>query len=195
MKRVGVYSGCFNPVHSGHISFALQAIELANLDEVCFLPERHRSNKQDVAHFGHRVAMLRQAIKPHRRLKLIESNEITFSVDKTLPKLQQRFRGSELVFLMGSDTFAQLAQWPNVSALLGNSELFIGVRSGDRDLIDGMIANLPSDPRALRVVDSFAANVSSTEIREALRRQQSVDGLLASVRRYSDRNWLYISLT
>lgn len=40
MSRIGIYSGSFNPVHAGHIAFALQALESANLKTIYFLPER-----------------------------------------------------------------------------------------------------------------------------------------------------------
>lgn len=194
MKRVGIYSGTFNPVHSGHISFALQAAEAANLERVYFMPERYRQHKTDVAHFAHRVAMVRQATKPHRNLALIENSDVSFSVEKTLPKLKSRFQGSRLVFLMGSDSLRHLSSWPHVERLLKTSELVIGIREGDAGLVAKWTAQLPTQPKKLYLLDSYAPSVSSTKIREALRRQEEAEGILPSVRRYSDRNWLYISL-
>lgn len=192
--RIGIYSGTFNPVHAGHVSFALQALNEAKLDKVYLMPERYRPHKIDVAHYGHRVAMVRQAIKPHRALGLIENSDVTFSVAKTLPKLQNQFNDSKLVFLMGSDNLRVLAQWEGVKHLLRGSELVIGVREGDEQDIIGWISALPLKPKAVHLITSLKPAVSSTKIREALRRDEHTDGILPSVRRYSNLNWLYISL-
>ncbi|MGH7234375.1 MAG: nicotinate (nicotinamide) nucleotide adenylyltransferase [Candidatus Saccharimonadales bacterium] len=192
--RIGIYSGTFNPVHSGHISFALQAIKTANLDKVYLMPERHRPHKVDVAHFAHRIAMIRQAIRPHRNLGLIENNDITFSVSRTLPKLRHQFKDSKLVFLIGSDNLALMPSWPEVETLLKGSELVIGIRKGDERTIARRVKALPNKPMSVYLIDSLKPAVSSTKVREALRRDEHTDGVLPSVRRYSNRNWLYISL-
>jgi len=193
-QRIGVYSGTFNPIHLGHISFALQALREANLDRVYFMPERHRSTKQDVAHFGHRVAMIKRAIMPHAKLSIIESHEISFSVNKTLPKLQARFKNDQLVFLFGSDSLVGMSQWPQINSLLLVSELVVGIREGDQSRIGGLINQLPIQPQAKHIIDSYAPSVSSSKIRHALRNQAETEGILSSVRRYSNQNWLYISL-
>ncbi len=194
MKRVGIYSGTFNPVHAGHIAFALQSVKKANLDKVFFMPERYRPNKTDIAHFGHRVAMVRQAIRPYNSFGLIENSDVSFSVEKTLPKLRNQFFGASLVFLMGSDNLENIKNWPKVDTLLKYSELVVGIRAGDEPMVDQWIKELPRQPKTMYLIKSYAPSVSSTKIREALRSQQEADGLLSSVRRYSDSNWLYISL-
>jgi len=193
-QRIGIYSGTFNPIHLGHITFALQALREAKLDRVYLMPERHHVNKQDVAHFGHRVAMIKQAIKPHAKLSVIESHEISFSVNKTLPKLQNRFKNDQLVFLVGSDSLVGMSQWPQINNLLLVSELVVGIREGDQSRVLNLIAQLPTQPKAKYIIDSYAPSVSSSKIRHALRNQLETEGILSSVRRYSNKNWLYISL-
>ncbi len=193
-RRIGIYSGTYNPVHAGHISFALQSLKDAKLNKVYFLPERFRPNKTDVTHYAHRVAMIRQAIKPHKQLGLIEDNAVSFSVENTLPKLTNRFNGSTLVFLMGSDSLANLKNWPKVDKLLKSSELVIGIREGDQDRVQDWIKELPQKPLDIHLIDSLAPSVSSTKVREALRRQEETEGILPSVRKYSNQNWLYVSL-
>ncbi len=194
MRRIGIYSGTFNPVHSGHISFALQALTQAGLDKVYLMPERHHRQKTDVVHYAHRVAMLRQAIKPHPGLALLETADISFSVDRTLPRLKRQFATDELVFLMGSDLLGGLAGWPGVDKLIGGFELVIGVRDGDQTKLPQLIGQLPFKPKRLQLINSYASGVSSTKIREALRSRSETKGVLTSVERYSNRNWLYISL-
>ena len=194
-QRIGIYSGTFNPVHAGHISFALAAMKEAKLDRVYLMPERHRKTKSDVAHYAHRVAMIRQAIKPHPKLGLIDSSDISFSVAKTLPKLKSQFKRSRLVFLMGSDTLAGLSEWPMVESMLKSCDLLVSVREGDANRIEGYLKALPHQPRKLYLIDSLRPSVSSTKIREALMLDIEAEGILPSVRRYSNQNWLYISLS
>lgn len=193
-QRIGIYSGSFNPIHTGHIAFALQALTAARLDRVYLMPERYRPGKTDMAHYGHRVAMVRQAIKPYARLGLIDSSDVSFSVSRTLPKLSNMFYGSSLVFLFGSDTLSTLKDWPRVELLLKSSELVVGVREGDELSVEDWLNALPRAPKQLYQFNSFAPAVSSTKIRDALRREVEAEGILSSVRRYSNRNWLYISL-
>jgi len=195
MKRVGIYSGTFNPVHAGHLSFALQAIETAKLDKVYFLPERRPRDKTGTEHFGHRVAMLKRAIKPHRKLDVAELEDVSFSIKTTLPRLQKRFPDAELVFLAGSDVALTMGQWPNVDQLFKQSELVVGMRSIDK-LVDVELAltSWSVHPRKCIIIESYAPQVSSSSIREALRRRQYVPGLLRSVEHYSNHNWLYVSL-
>jgi len=40
LSRVGIYSGGFDPVHAGHIVFALKAQKVAGLSQIYFVPER-----------------------------------------------------------------------------------------------------------------------------------------------------------
>jgi nicotinate-nucleotide adenylyltransferase len=195
-RRVGVYAGTFDPVHAGHISFALQAVGTAGLDEVVFLAERQPRHKQGVEHFGHRCAMLRRAIRPHRQLSLIELTDRHFSVARTLPQLHRLFPNTEFVFLFGSDVVRHMAGWTDIEALLAQNELLIGVRSSESaESVQEALAHLPIPPKGQRIISSHTPHVSSALIRENLRRRVSAEGSLPSVSRYADQNWLYVSVS
>lgn len=196
IARIGIYAGTFDPVHAGHIAFALQAIEQAKLDKLYFLPERRPRHKPGVEHFAHRVAMLKQASLPHPKFYVLESVEVAFTVKRTLPLLTQKFKGAQLVFLFGSDAVAGLPNWPQADQLLKNSELVIAAREGkDTKQLQNAIEQWPVQPKGALMLTSFAPKVSSTEVREALRARQSAAGLLQSVARYSDHHWLYVSVS
>jgi nicotinate-nucleotide adenylyltransferase len=194
--RIGIYSGAFDPVHSGHIAFAVQAMAAAKLDRLYFMPERRPRNKQQVEHFAHRVAMLRRAVKPHSKFGVLELVDINFSVQRTLPKLQNQFPDAILVFLHGSDDVQHVTSWPYYEQYLRSSELVVAARENHEVLdVRNEIASWPVQPRSLAVFTSYAPDVSSGKVRDALRRRQPVRGLLQSVARYSNRHWLYISLS
>ncbi|MBC7546188.1 hypothetical protein H7171_00405 [Candidatus Saccharibacteria bacterium] len=194
-KRIGIYAGVFDPVHAGHIAFGLQALQAAQLDKLYFVPERRPYYKSGVEHYAHRVGMLNKACAPHRKFGVVELSDMSLTIKRTLPQLRHRFAGAELVFIFGSDAIASLPMWPHAERFLQSTEFLIGVRSGhDTAAVSDMIRSWPTQPKKFSVIESYAPHVSSTSIREALRERGSAAGLLASVARYSDRHWLYVSL-
>jgi nicotinate-nucleotide adenylyltransferase len=199
-KRIGIFAGTFDPVHAGHLTFALQAIKEAKLDHLYFLPERQPRHKPEVEHFGHRTAMLTRAIRPHRKLGIVELPDIYFDVKRTLPKIQKEFAGAELLFLMGSDTALRLNvdHWPDtdLSTFLSHVGLVVGIRADHKKAdIEQALAHLPSQPRSLSLLKLPTQHISSSHIRHAFRHNLPAAGLLASVYRYANANWLYVSVS
>lgn len=192
--RVGIYSGTFDPVHAGHIAFALQAASETQLDKVYIVPERQPRGKEQVTHFVHRVAMVRRACRPFGRLGVLELEDKTFSVVRTLPRLEKRFPDTRLVFLCGSDVLRNMRHWEFLETFLTNVELCVGLRGQETPQeLQAIVSKLPTQPVRVWFVKSHAAQVSSSQIREALRKHTGVRGLLASVRAYAAREWLYLN--
>jgi nicotinic acid mononucleotide adenylyltransferase len=126
----------------------------------------------------------------------LELEDINFSVESTLPRLRRRFPNDQLVFLFGSDAAQKLANWPLAEKLLSGQELVVGLRGQDkRAQLEQVMVAWPIQPNAVTIIDSYAAAISSSKIRNGLRQRQKVDGLLSSVERYSGQNWLYVSLS
>lgn len=194
-RRIGIYAGAFDPVHAGHVGFALQALQAAHLDEVVFLPERMPRHKPGVEHFAHRVAMLKKAAEPYKAMSVMELVDRHFTVRRTLPALKTAFPDSQLVLLAGSDTALSMPDWAQVRQLMEAVELVVGVRGGhEKDTVIETIESWQHQPLALTVIESVAPDISSSKIRQALRTNKYAKGLLLSVRRYSSREWLYVSL-
>lgn len=192
-RRVGIYSGTFDPVHAGHIGFALQAAKAAKLDAVYFVPERAPRRKYHVTHFAHRVAMIRRATRPYSQLKFLEMEDKTFSVAHTLPRLERAFPNARLVYLCGSDVLRHMAGWPHAGQLLRRVELCVGRRENETMAeVSRVLKTLPTPPVKVTVFESHAPAISSSRIRAALRDQKGVRGLLASVKAYANQEWLYL---
>ena len=195
MSRIGIYIGRFDPVHSGHVSFALLAVQTARLDRVYLLPERQPRSKPGITHYAHRLAMLRQAVRPHPALDVLDMPDRNFTVARTLPRLHTRFADDDLFLLLGSDVLPGMADWPDIGMLLLRCGLIIGEREDDR-LIDvaAELSVLPPSVHGTLIVQSCHPRLSARLVRDALMRRQSAPGLLASVRRYALQHWLYASL-
>ena len=194
--RIGIYAGAFNPVHSGHISFALQARETAKLDEIYFLPERMPRNKPHVEHYGHRVAMLQRAVKPYNDLSVIELVDKHLTIHRTLPQLKRVFSSNcQLVFLMGADAFLNVPEWPGIHRVISEIAFVVSVRSQQVLSYVLVASHLLGVPKgSLTIVDSIQPDVFGTHVRHAIRLNVPVPGLLPSVHRYARQEWLYAEL-
>ena len=192
-KRIAFYGGSFDPVHLGHMTFALTAIRKAKLDELYFLPERFPRHKVTMEHFGHRVAMLKEAIKPYPKMKILELDDKKFDVTRTLPKIEKQFVNAKIIFLFGSDKVENMMTWPNIGLMFKKCEIVIGTRNNlDLMTIRTLVKEWPT--KRVKILKSYAPLVSSSNIRDALINNDMPDGLLLSVHRYIRQNWLYISL-
>jgi nicotinate (nicotinamide) nucleotide adenylyltransferase len=196
MKRVGIFSGTFDPVHKGHIAFALQAIKEAKLDEIYFIPEAKPRRKEGMTHYAHRLAMLEIALKPYQTLKTLELQDKQFSVNKTMPRLKVRFKKTELYLLIGSDSAMHLSdvkQWPNADALLKEIGLIVGLR-GEATESD-VRAKLKPPAKELIIIGTDKKHASSRKIRHAAANNEHHEDSLRGTKKYMKKNWLYDSVT
>ncbi len=163
-----------------------------------FLPEQQPRRKDGVTHCAHRIAMLKLALKPYKRLKLLELPDRQFSVQKTLPRLQKHFKDAELYMLVGSDMVEMLIspraveQWPDMRRLLQTMTLVVAIRGKRLKEEDRQKVNM-LQPNAI-VFASHRPLVSSRDIRQALIRGKRHRELLNSIEAYIKKNWLYVSV-
>lgn len=191
-KRIGIYSGSFDPVHKGHVAFALAALDQAKLDSVYFAPEAKPRRKSGVTHMGHRLEMLNMATRLHAGLETLELPDRYFSAEKTIPRLGLRFPDSDFALLLGSDLFEHIAQWPNVEFLLQNMALIVAVRSHtDVAHTLDLTTKLPVAPKELHIIESDKPELASSYIRQSLAAGNRSPDILPSVHTYAKQHWLY----
>lgn len=168
-KKIGIYPGTFDPVHEGHIAFAMAAQQAHKLDEIVFLPEAQPRNKPRASNIKHRLAMLNHAISPHTGFSSLVLDEPSFTVASTLPLLQRLFPAADLTLLVGSDVATTLPYWPKVNTLLSAMHITVGLRAGDdMSELDHMFEKLSSDyhmPLAPSYITADQASLCSTDIR------------------------------
>ena len=113
--RVGIYGGCFNPIHFGHMSLIDEVSDKFNLDKVIFVPNLnpyykvHREIKfEDVS------SMIRLAMKDNILFQIsdLESStkeeHFTFN---TITELLEQHSNERLFLIVGSDQFLQMKSW------------------------------------------------------------------------------------
>jgi len=189
--RVGIFSGTFDPVHRGHVAFALAALKQCQLDKVVLLPERSPRGKLGVSEFKHRLQMLRLAVRPHRKLNVLALADMQFTVQQTLPELQAKYPGAQLVMLLGSDVVQTFGfRWPSLNMLLQSVDLAISTRAGEseqtlREFLDSL-----DQPLTATFVNGPHAHLSATEVRSG-----NLQGIEPLVRDYIEQNQLYRAQT
>lgn len=163
MKKIGIYSGVFDPIHRGHISFAQKAIKELGLDKVYFLVEpkpRHKKNSSDIRH---RLNMAWLALREHKDLELLQLDHPTFSVAETLPWLENKFEDAKLHLLIGTDLFETIHTWRGFDQLKDRVNFVVGQREG-QDSTGIPIDHQPISSGLADLSSSTARDVTTDEL-------------------------------
>jgi nicotinate-nucleotide adenylyltransferase len=220
-KRIALFGGTFDPIHTGHLAVARAAERRFHLDEIHFIPAGrppHKKNDVDTC-FTDRYAMASLACADHPRfvVSLAESgadhagHELFYSVD-TVRSFRHKLQGTNtrVYFLMGADSFLHIPTWKDYETLLGLCDFIVASRPGfnlaalrlvipPALLIPRGSADAPLDPRAIalrrttiHVLDTVTSHVSATEVRERLEHKRSIHGLVPPrVEEYIRKQALY----
>ncbi|MGH8584021.1 MAG: nicotinate-nucleotide adenylyltransferase [Gammaproteobacteria bacterium] len=132
-RPIGVLGGTFDPIHHGHLRFALEAWERLNLDSVRLIPlfqPPHRA--APIASPDRRLAMLRAAIAGVPGLmadeRELRRHAVSYTVD-TLSGLRQDCGPLQpLCLLLGMDAFQGLATWRRWERLIDLAHLVVAQR-------------------------------------------------------------------
>lgn len=188
MRRVAIYGGTFDPVHNGHIEVARRVLKLFELDEVIFVPAcvpPHKRNANITSAF-HRFAMLALATDTDQRLLVstieLDAPQRPYAVDTVARMVSEDQR---LFFMMGADSWAEIASWHEWQRLLQMCDLIVVTRPGyeinerlpiETGLVDvrskeekvvADLLNRENGPRVF-VTDAAMVDVSATKIRAAV---------------------------
>ena len=194
---VGIFGGTFDPIHNGHLKLAKTAKTELNLDKVIFMPAYippHKQNK-NVTPGEHRLMMTKLATSD---MDYFDVSDLEMRLEgasytaRTLTTLKESY--DRLVFIVGADSFMALDKWYHPEIIFEKAEIACAYR-------DGINENMLSDKAeeyALRfnavchVLHMDGLDVSSTLIREKLRKNIKPDGLIPeSVYEYIKENGLY----
>jgi nicotinate-nucleotide adenylyltransferase len=158
-ERIGVFGGCFNPVHLAHLRAAVEAVEGLGLSRVDFVPAARPPHKPDAPMLGFdvRVRLLRAAVAdmPLFRVNLLEAERPGPSYTcETLARYRDGHPDAALFFLMGAVDLMNLATWRRGFELGRFAHLAVMAREGlDLDRVEAFLAGegaaLSAVPRSL----------------------------------------------
>lgn len=198
-KKVGIFGGTFNPVHTAHLIIAETAREEAGLDDVLFVPSgcSYLKNISEILPARERVNMTGLAIEdnPHFALSTIEIDRggNSYTCD-TLTELKERYPEQEYYLIVGADNLFTMEQWKDAEAVFQNAKILAAVR-GDRkrDDMEGKIAQLKEKYGAdISLLDVRHLDISSSMIRKRVAEGRSIRYIVPDkVREYILKNHLY----
>jgi nicotinate-nucleotide adenylyltransferase len=162
--RVAIYGGSFNPPHVSHQLAALYVLETQPVDELWFVPCFKHPFEKALEPFEDRLEMCRRAaaaLGPRARISDIEGRLGGESRTlRTVTALKGEDATLELSLVVGGDLVAELPSWYGAEQLRQLVRFIVVGRAG----FEGGGPAMPE--------------VSSSDVRDRLRRGEPVDSLL-----------------
>jgi nicotinate-nucleotide adenylyltransferase len=187
--RIGLFGGTFNPVHSGHIALARAAKIRLKLDKVIFIPAYIPPHKDAIGIIDakDRFCMIELAISQNAGFEIsryeIDKEEKVYSVETVRHFKDIYPEGTEIFFLAGADSLSELDAWKDVDKIFTLCRFVIFSRPGfskDNSRVE------------VETIDIEEVNISSTRIRERVRRNNPIDEMVPEqVADYIAKNNLY----
>ena len=190
MKKVGFFSGSFNPIHNGHIAIAEYMTGEGGLDEVWFsvTPQNPIKRQSDLLDDAARRDMVRLAIDGNDRLRLCDIEQRLPRPSYTitaLKALREEYPDTEFHLLIGSDNWLIFNRWKACDEIIKDYKTDIYPRP-----------EYPVDaatlPPSVRLTDAPQSDISATAIREAIAGGRAFGAWVPGpVQQYIQQNDLY----
>lgn len=174
-KKVGIFGGSFNPIHTGHIALAKSLCQQAGLDEVWLMVSPMNPFKKEATDLltdKLRLEMAEQAIADEPKLKACDYE---FHMPKpsytwhTLQALSQDFPHVSFTLLIGGDNWASFDKWFHHEDILSHHPIVVYPRKG---------CDIGKVPSGVTIVETPLLNISSTEIRQRIKEGKSIHGMV-----------------
>lgn len=189
--RIGLYGGSFNPIHKGHTSLAQSLVDQGLVDEVWLLVSPLNPLKQmsgDIAAYEHRLRMAELACKGHKGLRVSDFEShlpVPSYTITTLDALAATYPQHTFSLVIGADNWDSFHRWYKADEIIANYTILVYNRPGYP--LDE--ANLPP---SVKVVNTPLYDISSTQIREAIKKgERPTDWLSPKVLRYISESKIY----
>ncbi len=189
-RRICLFGGTFDPIHSAHLRIAAEAVQHFQLDRMLFVPAGTPPHKAaaGITPYEDRFEMVEIACLPHpifEASRLEEGAGRSYTLDTV-----RRFRAGlnqddELFFLIGADAFNDIESWHDWQELIRLIEFIVVTRPGGE-------YKVPADATVHRL-EGLELPVSSSEIRKRIAAGKPTPELPAEVRAFIDARDLYRS--
>ena len=134
-QRIAIYGGTFDPIHNGHWQVAKAIMNSFAMDRLLFVPAfvpPHKRGQQISSPF-HRLAMLAVATMGEPKMFVspveVEAPERPYTF-QTLDLLKADLDHAQLFFVMGADSFRDVATWREHQRLLTEYDVIVATRPG-----------------------------------------------------------------
>jgi nicotinate-nucleotide adenylyltransferase len=174
MTRLGIFGGTFDPPHIGHLILAAEAQVQLRLNRVLWVltPKPPHKTDQSISSLDDRMEMLRAAVVEDPLFEIssvdIDRPPPHFAVD-TVRLLHHLYPMDKLIYLMGSDSLKDLADWHQPREfILQCDELGVMSRPDTPfDLLE-LENRLPGLSERVRFLEAPLLEISSTRLRDKI---------------------------
>ena len=192
MKRIGIYGGAFDPLHNGHIKSIDQVSKEHDLDYIHFIPTNiSNSEKKICASHMDRLEMLNIGLNNPKYIaddREIMRKGISYTID-TIESVIEEYMEANVYLIIGSDILPTLNKWKDFNniILLCNVIVLARMTKNNDSEINSELKPLICSDRAIFHSNSYGKiylqdkpliNISSTEIRSRLQKNQKVSNLI-----------------
>lgn len=198
MSQTVLYGGTFNPIHRGHLDICVRARQAVDARRVLLMPAAQPPHKSAgwLAPDQDRLAMCALAARDYDFIQVddweIRRGGRSYTVD-TLGHLAAVFPEEELWLLIGTDMFLTFTQWHRWEEIGKMASLLVASREeGDREQLLAQQQRLAERGVRSRLLQNPPMPMSSTQIREELRRDGTTEKVCPQVLDYIREKELYL---
>ena len=197
--KIGIYGGTFNPIHTGHIHAAKQAVQILGLDKLLMIPDRIAPHKQIPSGSPtpeQRLEMLQLAVAGEPGIKVSDielKREGPSYTYLTVEALREEYPDAELYLLMGTDMFLSFHSWRNPQRITAHATLAVMYRGekGESERIEARKAEMEAAGVRVALVKNGTIPISSTQLRRLLAFRCASEFLPNGVAAYIREKGLY----
>jgi nicotinate-nucleotide adenylyltransferase len=173
MRKVGLYSGSFNPIHIGHLALANYLCEYGAFDEVWFVVSPTNPWKVDdqLLPDSLRLELVKLSIGDYPRFR---ASDFEFSLPQpsytvnTLEALASAYPDIQFSLIIGADNWVRFDEWKGWQTIQERYEIYVFPRP------DYPIDSSRPIPANVHITDTPLLDISSTFIRKAMDEHRDV---------------------
>ncbi len=193
MKRVGIFGGAFDPPHIGHERLAALCCERLGLEELLIVPTfRPHHKPTPLTDYEHRLNMCRAVF--NKKIYTVSDMERQIDGEGYTITLIRRLKDvypkdTKFFLIIGGDMLFSFEKWYKYESILKECSVTAAAREDDSyaDMLE-----YAAELGRIKVLNLPVTDISSTEIREKLKKVESVEGLLSqAVSDYIKEHCLY----
>lgn len=172
MKRIGVFSGTFDPFHIAHLEACLVAKAACELDSTLVVIEKKPHRKYDVTSFEKRYNMVDLATASFPSFRVLDVGNDNVTINNILPLLNKQFTKAEYWLIIGSDTVRHLRHWQNIEELFRVFKVCVILRENkDKKTVSSNLNKLQKDYKdfTYKLLPEVWSPVASTKIRRQIK--------------------------
>lgn len=220
--RIGLFGGTFDPIHIGHLRAATEVKQGFNLDQIVFIPSALPPHKtqEAVTDAADRLKMVELAVSGHSGFTAsdveLKRSGPSYSIDTIDHFKRAAPKDSGIFFISGLDAFLEIDTWKSYSELLNQVAFIVIARpmfdyndlasrwsrlekfikskiSDEYKFSDSSACFVHSNAKPIYIFDVTALDISSTRIRELIKKDQPVKFLIPEeIESYINNRGLYL---